>query len=304
MKIKIKARDYMAKLTNKTNILHVINDKDREILKSILLHMLIDLQNICFQNDIEFCLAYGSALGAYRHKGFIPWDDDLDILITRDNWNKLKKNFNNILGHKYILEIPNFENKDSKTLWGKIYLKGTQLVELEDTNASYTCGIYIDIFVLDYLPENKIIRYLKMKSIYFLRGMVTSVKYYKYPSKIMKEYMYSSRETKLYYKARKFLGFLFSFYSHKKWCNIIDNYAYQRRPSHFMSSGFEPLEQKVDCFLPFSKGEFEGIQVNLPHNIEAYLENIYGKNYMTLPPVEKRERHYYVKLDFGPYNKD
>lgn len=299
--MKIKARDYMAQLVNKTNILKEINEKDRENLKKVLLHMLVEIQNVCFQNHIDFCLAYGSALGAYRHKGFIPWDDDLDIQMTRDNWDKLKKNFTKILGKNYILEIPNYENKDSKTLWGKIYLKGTSLVEIEDTNTTYNCGIYIDVFVLDYLPENKILRNMKMKSMYFLRAVTTSIKYYKNPSKMMEEYMSTSFQTKYYHKARKFLGFLFSFYNHKQWCNFVDNFANNSKISPYMSSSFEPLEQKVEYFLPFSTGVFEGVEVHLPCKIEAYLESIYGKDYMTLPPVEKRERHYYVELDFGPY---
>lgn len=73
--------------------LHVITDTEREQMKKILIEMLEYLDDICTKNNIDWGLTGGSAIGAVRHKGFIPWDDDVDIVMTRENFRKLQRVF-------------------------------------------------------------------------------------------------------------------------------------------------------------------------------------------------------------------
>lgn len=125
---------------------------DSDIKKSILgkiheiqVEMLIFIDNICRENNITYHLYTGSLLGAVRHKGFIPWDDDIDICMTRENYDKFIRVFKENESNKYCLEIPNYK---SQLHIGKIRKLNTQLFEFttpEDSNA----GIYIDIFPLD-----------------------------------------------------------------------------------------------------------------------------------------------------------
>ncbi|MBR6104161.1 MAG: LicD family protein [Paludibacteraceae bacterium] len=297
----IRARDLMAENVSKSNVLKILTEQESCMLKSILKIMLVDIQRACAMNDINFCLCFGSALGACRHKGFIPWDDDLDISMKRSDWNKFKSIFEKELSSKYEMEAPNYGDKDTKTLWGKIYLKGSLMTELQDLNGPFCKGIFIDVFVLDYLPQNKILRKIDSCCITLFKGIATSQIYYKYPSEKMKDFMSVTFKSNFYYKMRRFLGFCFSWVSHKRWCSFVDNFVSRHGESDLLTIVYYPRLQSVSELYPFSKGEFEGVDVMLPHDIKSYLAHYYGENYMQLPPVEKRERHYYCELDFGTF---
>ena len=127
-------------------------------LQLVILDIIKDIDSLCTKNNIEYYLLGGSAIGAIRHQGFIPWDDDLDIIMTADNYNKFievcKKELNT---NKYILQEG---EKDWALPFSKIRLKGTKLIEIEgpaeDNNMQ---GIFVDIFKLDYAYSSKILQY-------------------------------------------------------------------------------------------------------------------------------------------------
>ena len=111
--MEFKAKYYLLNAANISQKLLPVSGENALKLKRILKDMLFDFQRRCEENDITPFLVYGSALGAYRHKGFIPWDDDVDIAITREEWNRLKSIFEKVFSDKYDLEGPNYEEKDS-----------------------------------------------------------------------------------------------------------------------------------------------------------------------------------------------
>lgn len=80
--MELNAKKIMNRLQKETELLKPITPENSKKLKTVLVGMLSDLQQVCMDNDIDVMLAYGSALGAVRHKGFIPWDDDLDVLYV------------------------------------------------------------------------------------------------------------------------------------------------------------------------------------------------------------------------------
>jgi len=129
----------------------------REILpeehKRILLEILIEFDRICRLNDIEYSLAFGTLLGAVRHHGFIPWDDDIDVIVTRENYEKLQRIFNNQSNPKYEFVCVEMTKGFSAPL-GKIIDNSTLLIQNGHYSDKKEMGIYIDVFPYDKVPED------------------------------------------------------------------------------------------------------------------------------------------------------
>jgi len=128
----ISAKNIMTEIVSKSNLLVEVEGKNKQKLMQILLDIMQDVHIACVRNDIKYGIVGGTALGAVRHKGFIPWDDDFDIAMSRKEYNHFKDIFEKELGDKYILECPNYKKVDSKTAFAKIHKKGTQLWEVQD----------------------------------------------------------------------------------------------------------------------------------------------------------------------------
>lgn len=137
--------------------LHIISDDERFELQKCLLHMLKDIDMVCCKHNITYMLGGGTALGAVRHKGFIPWDDDLDINMPRQDYENFIKIMNEELGEYYEFSYPNSKNVEYPFL--KIHKKDTKFIELFDNG--FFDGVWIDVFPIDYAHENNLIRYMK-----------------------------------------------------------------------------------------------------------------------------------------------
>ena len=130
--------------------------------------ILKEFHNVCVVNNIKYSLAYGTLLGAVRHKGFIPWDDDIDVFMLRSEYNKLRSVF-----VSKSCELVDCDKDDEYPyLFPKIRKKDTTLIEKEISYLNYNIGVYIDIFVLDEVPRCKIKAYIKKLSL--------KIKYKKY----------------------------------------------------------------------------------------------------------------------------
>jgi len=296
-------KNIMRERGNETNSLHQLTNEELDRLHKTLLEMLVDVLDVCKQLNIKCTLIGGSVLGAIRHKGFIPWDDDLDIGMTRKDWEIFKKGFHEFLGDKYAMEGPNFDGKDTKQLLTKIYLKDSELVMIEEMNFPYHNCIFIDVFIIDNVSDNNLIFTLDAFVANFLRAGAISMQEYRFPSPILKEAMISQPRTKIYYYLRQFVGFCFSLVSHKSLSNFFDRFVSRHDSGtkrSTVATGLKKYKAETlsnEVWFPYSQGIFEGLVVNLPHDADKYLTYIYG-DYMKLPPVEKRETHPIVKLRF------
>ena len=134
-------------------------EKDyKKKLQSKIFEMLKDIDKLCKENDIEYYLISGSALGAVRHKGFIPWDDDLDIGMTDENYFKFLKICEEKLDKdKYFVQTPKTE-KNYYLSFAKIRDITTTLVEENNVDIDITYGVYIDVFPFVGVPNNKMNR--------------------------------------------------------------------------------------------------------------------------------------------------
>ena len=299
------ARNVMSGISQKTDVLKEVSPEEREKLKNTLLQIMQHIHDVCGKYNTEYSLHGGTALGAIRHEGYIPWDDDLDIVMLRKGWERFKSIFDEALGDKYVLEGPNYGNKETKTYFGKIYKKGTRLVEIQDINAPFEKGIYVDIFIFDNVSDNKLIRWYDSIVSDFIKGVTTSQIYYKYPNKVMKTYMGTTRKSKIYYSMRRILGFFFSFVSHRKLVAWYDHFVSRHNDSTnniTVPAGREYYKGEImprSSWAPLKLMKFEDRFFYCQADVVGYCRQHYGPTYMELPPLEKRERHFCVELDFG-----
>lgn len=290
-----KTSKYLKEIAHSSDILYPISEIELKELQKCLLEIYIDINKVCQKYNLKLMLAYGSALGAVRHKGFIPWDDDLDVMMFRNDYDKFISIFSKELSDKYDLLAPN-TNKPTKSLFAKVIKKSTAMVEILDINAPYEKGIFLDIFPIEYLPKSKIIRFMKKWIANGLIYISLSTGMFQFRNNTFKKYMNYSFQSRLNYNIRLTLGFIFSFLSHDTWCNIFDKFV-QGKPNklyHLPTAEYTWKGMDYDILLPMIESDFEGIKANIPHKYDTYLK--YYGDYMTLPPLEKRERHYYVEF--------
>lgn len=269
---------------------HVVEGEELARLQRTLLEMVLDLQAVCEENGLRCFVCGGSALGAVRHGGFIPWDDDVDLSMPRDDFEKLKTIFREKLGDKYILNAPNYEGRATNR-FPKILKKGTRFVEAGIPEDDRTC-IKIDIFPLENVPDNRIARWVKGLHCTFLMfagGVLLSWE----ECRIRKEKM----------DRRAFLGMLLSFRSSDRWFDRFDKVCRcgnNRSRDVDLPSGRKHYFGEIlprSAVFPLGTAMFEGHEVKIFADPDLALRNLYG-NYMEIPPEDKREKHYVDKISF------
>lgn len=269
-------------------------------LHSVLLEILLDVKQVCDDNDIKYMLSGGTMLGAIRHRGFIPWDDDIDIMMLRDEYNKFKDLFINSFSDKYDLVEPlsrdNYYNK-----MVKIYKRGTKFVEIPFAGADSPNMVFIDLFLIENVPGPGFKRKC-LSNIYNFAFKGASVALdYLYPSPVILEKSRSNTDIRRYYSFRRFLGFFFAtFGGIRFYLRICDRIANQTTETGWkgIPSGIS-YEREIfpsEVFDDLIDVEFCGHMMKCPKNYDLYLNNLYG-DYMTIPPKEKREVHVAYRIE-------
>ena len=284
--------------TDAERFLVKLDDEKRRRLQNVLLGIYKDIEAVCRENGLTVFLSGGSALGAIRHKGFIPWDDDMDLAMTRDDYILFRKAFHRKYRDKYIINAPNY-SMDAKTRFVKVLKKGTVCREIIDSmNPALQC-IAVDIFLIEKIPENHIHR--------FIKGSICNILEFIAGQVILKE---SRRTSSFFYRQTGRAGYLlrmgtgtvFSFARSSAWFNAIDKivrydgktrlYGFPSGRKHY----FGEIFHEEDLFPPVYV-DFCDMKVPVFHNYDAYLKNLFG-DYMQIPPPEKREIHYFIEISF------
>ncbi len=263
-------------------------------LQLIELDILKEVDRICRKNDIKYFLCGGTLIGAIRHKGFVPWDDDIDMLMTRDNYNKFIKACKNDLGDKYFIDCYQ-TNKKCTFPYIKIKEKGTLYVETKNQDCyDDNSSIWIDVFPLDAvkkpLGKFQLFQYKMYNYITTLITIKNGSNYYQ-NSKIKK---------KIYGFILKFVPFRLMVFTLNK---VITHYKLDKVDycTSFCSSyGIFKETYEKDKLFPYNELEFEDCKFMGISGYDYFLGKIYG-DYMKLPPKEKKVNHkpYLIKFPDG-----
>jgi len=251
-------------------------------LQLVLLDMLIELDRICRKNNIRYCLDGGTLLGAVRHKGFIPWDDDLDVVITREEYIKLRKACETDLDeNKFFFQD---QTTDSNYRWGygRLRRKNSEFIRVGQEHMKMKTGIFLDIFPRDNVPDLKIIYFFHNLYCYILRKLLYSE---------TGMFTGSNPMVRLCYRL---LYIIPASYTFKKLDGLAARCNRKQR-KRMRTLTFPMLLKrqfgyKREWFEETSEIMFEGQMFFCAKDYHGYLKDLYG-DYMTPPPLEKRHWH-------------
>lgn len=277
--------------------IHIINDEELKALQACFLGMLKDIDAVCRRYHICYMAAGGTALGSVRHKGFIPWDDDVDILMPREDLNRFVAIFDEAMGEGYEMTAPNSPYKLESMIY-TVYKKNTVKANFQTMDSDLPQGVHIDIFAIESVPRNPVVRRIKGVTAMGLQYIAVSALFRHYTNPHKKAFFYQTTAGKINYNLRMAVGFLFSWYPYDKWGDLFDRFVREKTDTGLwavptdIGHYFGHIMPK-EVYYPPIQGPFEDMTVNLPHDPDAYLKNQYG-DYMTIPPVEERESHWSV----------
>ena len=256
-------------------------------LQNVILNIAYDIDQFCQKYNITYRLMGGSALGAKRHGGFIPWDDDLDVFMTPDEYEQFRDAFNKD-GDKEKYYLQELGASEGKVITAKVRLNNSYFEEdiIKDWHVHQ--GVYVDIFILHTCPNNKILRYWQ----YILKGLAN------------KEY--KRRGGLVYYmlKCMKLLPkrFLLNF-------ALNQVYAFRNQKTDYYCNylGKALLKNgtyKHKDFATVNRVPFETIELNVAGGLEDFLTDRFG-DYMKAPSPERiRYEQHANKWALGDYKYD
>ena len=278
-----------------------LNEEQSKQLKVLLLEMYKDIFTFCEENHINVMLGGGSVLGSVRHGGFIPWDDDIDLIMSRKDYEKFSCEFEKSMGNKYELFVPDGKHKISH-LFMKVSKKGTILEDIYTAGCKVKTGVAIDIFPIENVPEKVFLRRIKGFVANVFAYTAVSVYMFQNRSMHLKNAYQGTWKGRLNYTVRNILGMLFSFRCYEKWYLSFDRFVQTQSEGSYCTiptgrMHYEGEHHKREVFFPIRQATFEDICVYVPNKAEIYLERLYG-DFMKIPPKEKRERHFYTEIKF------
>lgn len=276
----------------------ILPPEDLRKAQLLMLKILKEVHRVCEENGIRYFLSDGTLIGAVRHNGFIPWDDDSDIGMLRDDYEKFIDIAPEKLGKEFCLQIYKTDCGYGHQ-FGKVLLFGTKWIEQGAIRTSRLfSGIYIDIFPYDKIPTGR----LKQKCLQFSYNFWSS-------QVLIKQKYFFYRDIrgffhKSYFIVKKAIGLLFSLdYSVRKRDSIC--MRYKDRDKNFCitkyGGNFWKNQNRSESFATFALHTFEDSEFYIPSDYDSILTNLYG-DYMTLPPLEKQQNHRIVEYDFSNYS--
>lgn len=277
-----------------------LDDKDLPRLQKILIGMAEDIKSVCEEQNVTYMLCGGSALGAARHDGFIPWDDDLDLGILSSDFDRFIKAFEEKFGDKYWIHTENTPELGSTI--ATIRLKGSVFKGRDDIHTD-ECGIPIDLFRIENVSDYKLVR--KFHGLCCMAmGLFLSCRVFYRNREFLRKISESNPEAKKVFNRKIRIGFCLSFLSVTTWTKLTHKcyHACKNNNSKLVSipSGrkhFTGEIYKREGLCNTVPHEFDGHTFPVPVDNDGYLRQLYG-DYMKIPKPEDREYHVFLDLKF------
>lgn len=268
----------------------MIKTIDTKELKIIQLELLDELKDYCDRNGLTYYLTYGTLIGAARHKGYIPWDDDIDVMMPRKDYESLIGGFNAGTKSNNVRVVSHEIDTEYYLAFAKLI--NTTTVMQEEVNSNYRIGVYIDIFPLDNLADD----YEKAKN-----RMRKAFRY----NEIMLFKNLAINENRAWYKnvligIGRSIGIL---WSRDKLIKQLNDFGVRKPDGSYtkyvgvvtgISAGDESRVFKSEWFKEAVEMDFEGKKYSAPAGYDEFLRKIYG-DYMKMPPADEQIPHHSFK---------
>lgn len=279
---------------------YILDDATLKQLQDELFKILLDIKYVCDKYDIKYMLFGGTFLGAVRHKGFIPWDDDIDLMMQRKEVAKFVEKFRAEFPDKYLVAEPLCDEKYIvKSI--KIYKKGTEYIEIPYAGIDAFNMLFVDVFVIENVPANKVLRKIHCRTYNFFYRAASVCVDYKYPSPVIMEKAKENPDVADYMKLRRRLGNIFSHIGGMKFylklCEKIGNKKKHTGWVGIPSAGYTHENYPENILCDTINAEFCGYEFPIPAAYDQVLTNMFG-DYMQIPAPEKRESHVAYKVKF------
>ena len=253
-------------------------------VQQIMLSLFDDVLDFLNSHQLTYTLTGGSALGAVRHQGFIPWDDDMDIALPRDDYEFFIRNYR---PKQTTIELRELA-LDSTWFYGYARVVDTTTAA-DNLWAKTNNGVFLDIFPIDHLSDNKRSRqlsYWRMKVLDVLRNSTRRLDFQPWEKGIwLKKTLYLMTK----YTTTAKLATRMSRLAIK----TNDKYKSSKWGSLYLVQGINGQRETnpFDWYVNTIEVEFEHRKVKVPREYHAYLQHLYGDTYMELPPIESRKSH-------------
>lgn len=256
------------------------------------LRILEEFVRVCKENNLRYYSLGGTLLGAIRHKGFIPWDDDIDVAMPRKDYEKFltlkKENF------KEGFEIVDYRNDENyRYPWARMITHNMKIIN-NMANIPREEYAWIDIIPLDGFPNKGIKRGLHKICLSFWWNLNQIVQFDELVDQKRKRSFFGKISVKIS-SLFKFLGKIINYKKCLKHINqVLMKYPYDIETdeiiNYLAAYGFDEIFKR-ESFKEAEMYDFEGVKILGPKDYDSVLKKIYG-NYMKLPPVEDRNKHH------------
>lgn len=263
---------------------------DDKKIQAELLNIMIEIDRVCKILDIKYTLSGGSLLGAVRHKGFIPWDDDMDIAMTRDNYEKFLKYAQRELKDNYFLQTYETDY-NSPCNFAKVLNTNIPVIEKDKVHLNIKKGLFVDIFPIDKTFNSYWKRFINV----LLIRIAKTTKYSCNLTNILKN---SENNLK---RMGKLLLFPIAYCLGNNKLNCIETYVRNLANSNENTITFADKDQAIfnfknnemnwEIFCQYSFISFEGYEFMCISDYDIYLQKLYG-DYTLLPPIEEQRPHH------------